>query len=1294
MVRRRQGRRAPHARKPAILLGVVMGVWLSAPAFAETAQVRAIRVSEAGGDTAVVISASARPTFTTWKLEQPARVVVDLSGVRLGNVEVPMDAGTYAVGLVSANVSEDEGGGSRTRIVLTLRQASDYRVEARGNDIVVRVIPHLRPAASKVAAPDPGEAEAKAQAQAKAEHAQAQAKAEQAQAQAKAEQAEAQAKAERAKAERAEAQAKADKAEAQAKADRAEAQAKADKAEAQAKADRAEAQAKADKAEAQAKADKAEAQAKADKAEAQAKAEKAEARAKTEAQAKAEAQLKAEAQSQAAAQANAENAKLKLQLQQARRDAQNAQAMASAASAEAERQKAAVARADEHARRAEHEADQAIRRAKLAERETLTAQQRETERDRALQKAAREVEMRTAALEAKAKHQDEQRQRLLEAERLVAEQKAKLRVAATELAEREQASRAAQAKRQRLEHTGASSPDKALAAAAVAKAEEERKNAADAAERSRKELTLAVATRRVEEARRQEEMRGRRDEEEKLKQAESARAAEETRLAQARTDRARVENERAKLEQERAQLEAARDALAAEVKRLAQASAPAKLAATAPAPVALPIPTPAKPVAKEEKTIVASAPPAPDSAKPVTRPRSITLRVPSRIRRIDFVDEPTRSSIIIDLEEPSAFAVERSANRRVSLRLDHADLPDELVRSLDATEYLGPVRLISSYQDPHARGTVRVDVDLAEDVPNRVRQDGNRIYWDFQKATPANGQKLPALGGPLPPSVLFVPARRVAGYSVTFPTAGEGARSAGRAGWAVRPEVPVGGKNARAARGVGRVAGRPDVRAGGAGGFPTRLAQAQPQTQAQSPARKAGEDDSPTGKRANLTGKKRYTGRRIDLDFKGADIHNILRLLADVGQMNIVTSDEVKGEVTIKMRDVPWDQALDVVLRAKGLGSVREGNLVRVAPLSVLEKELEQEIARQKQIAEVLPTETRLIGVSYAHASSLQDKARDLLSPRGKISVDDRTNNLIVSDVARNLQLIEDLVRNLDTQTSQVVIEARIVEANTDYARQIGIQWGGNTFMDASHGNPTGLVFPYNVGIGGGADDGSSPMSGLVPGARTGVAGGANPNFVVNMPAPAGLATGSAIGLTMGSVAGAFNLNLRLSAMESTGTVRILSSPRITTMDNIDATIEQGVSIPVSVVSAMGAMTQFVDAKLHLGVKPHVTNEGTVMLTVTVTKNEPDFVNTGARGDPTILKKEAKTTMLVRDGDTAVIGGIYTRNSGLSFTKVPFFSDIPVLGWFFRNRKENDNRTEFLVFLTPRIVNRARALGQ
>jgi len=172
----------------------------------------------------------------------------------------------------------------------------------------------------------------------------------------------------------------------------------------------------------------------------------------------------------------------------------------------------------------------------------------------------------------------------------------------------------------------------------------------------------------------------------------------------------------------------------------------------------------------------------------------------------------------------------------------------------------------------------------------------------------------------------------------------------------------------------------------------------------------------------------------------------------------------------------------------------------------------------------------------------------------------------------------------------------------------------------------------------------------------------------------------------LGSVSGAFNLNLRLSALESSGQVRILSSPRISTLDNVEASIEQGVSIPISIISAAGIQTIFVDAKLNLTVKPHVTNEGTVIMSIHVTRNEPDFTHTGARGDPTILKKEAKSVMLVRDGDTAVIGGIYQRNSGLSYAKVPFFADLPIIGFFFRHKRENDDRTEFLVFITPRIV--------
>jgi type IV pilus assembly protein PilQ len=434
--------------------------------------------------------------------------------------------------------------------------------------------------------------------------------------------------------------------------------------------------------------------------------------------------------------------------------------------------------------------------------------------------------------------------------------------------------------------------------------------------------------------------------------------------------------------------------------------------------------------------------------------------------------------------------------------------------------------------------------------------------------------------------------------------------------------------------------------------------------------------------------RRRYTGRRIDLDLKGADIHNILRLLSDVGQVNIVTSDDVKGEVTIKMRSVPWDQALDVILRSKLLGQVREGNLIRVAPLAVLEKELEQEIARQRQLQDVMPTETRIIAVSYADAKTLQDRAKDLLSNRGRISVDERTNQLIVSDVTANLGLVEELVRNLDTQTSQVVIEARIVEARSNYLRQLGVQWGGSGFRDAAHGNPTGLVFPSDVAVAGGASDAATPRAGLVylPNAAS------SPDFAVNLPAAVGTGSGGALGLMLGSIGGAFNLNLRLSAMENTGQVRILSSPRISTMDNVEASIEQGVSIPIAIVAATGIQTIFVDAKLNLTVRPHVTNEGTIIMNIHVTRNEPDFANTGARGDPTILKKEAKTVMLVKDGDTAVIGGIYQRNSGLNYAKVPFFADLPIIGYFFRSRRENDDRTEFLVFITPRIANRGQSL--
>ncbi len=437
-------------------------------------------------------------------------------------------------------------------------------------------------------------------------------------------------------------------------------------------------------------------------------------------------------------------------------------------------------------------------------------------------------------------------------------------------------------------------------------------------------------------------------------------------------------------------------------------------------------------------------------------------------------------------------------------------------------------------------------------------------------------------------------------------------------------------------------------------------------------------------------GHRRYRGRRIDLDFNNADIHNILRLLAEVGGVNIVTSDDVDGTVTIRMRNVPWDQALEVILQAKGLGMVRRGNLIRVAPLETLEKERELAIERRKQLETLEPLETRLVPVSYATAAELEPRVEELLSDRGSVSVDERTNTLIVRDIADILDDVEELIRTLDTQTPQVLVEARIVEATSQYVRDVGIQWGGDVTMSTATGNPTGLIFPANLGFVGGNYDQQTPTGGLSPFQRQ----IASPNFAVNLPASTGTGAGGALGITMGALGGGVNLNVRLSAAESTGVVRIISSPRILTLDNHEAHIAQGTLIPYSQISAQGVQTAFQEAKLELRVRPHVTSDGSVSMHVKVTRDEPDFTRTSARGDPTILKREAETDLLIEDGHTAVIGGIYTRNTGRTVDQIPFFGDIPILGVLFQRRRVRDERNELLIFLTPRIVNRSEALSR
>lgn len=627
--------------------------------------------------------------------------------------------------------------------------------------------------------------------------------------------------------------------------------------------------------------------------------------------------------------------------------------------------------------------------------------------------------------------------------------------------------------------------------------------------------------------------------------------------------------------------------------------------------------------------------------KSAARPKAVAS-APStelcRVQDVRFEHGSLEDKVLIEVASGSAqYRIERSASGRLALVLDQAQLPEALVRTLDVSAFGGLVSAVSSYAPAGSKRKIVVEVEAAPGSEQRVTRRGSTLVWSFHKP----GSLPSSLTGVAPDGGVARKGRtvHVEAAPIDVPAVSEGF-SAGAKGVVETSQTDA------------------------AGAFtPAMMAQQRG---------------------------ARFTGRRIDLDLKDADVHNVLRLLADVGRVNIVTADNVAGTVTIRMRNVPWDQALDVILQAKSLGMVRQGNMIRVAPMAELEKEREAAIARRRQEVQLAPIETRLIPISYADAAALQVRAREMLSERGSIAVDERTNVLIARDIAGNLNQIEELVRSLDTQTPQVLVEARVVEATSRYLRDVGIQWGGDATFSSATGNPTGLAFPSSVGVVGGASDANTPTAGLSPFSNA----VANPNFAVNLPAAVGTGSGGAIGLSFGSIDNTINLAVRLSAAESSGMVRILSSPRILTLDNHEARIAQGTLIPFSQVSAQGVQTTFQEAKLQLLVRPHVTADGSISMHVKINRDEPDFNQTSARGDPTILKREAETDLLVMDGHTAVIGGIFTRNTGRNLDQVPFFGDIPLLGLLFQRRRASDTRGELVIFLTPRIVNRAEALGR
>jgi len=411
---------------------------------------------------------------------------------------------------------------------------------------------------------------------------------------------------------------------------------------------------------------------------------------------------------------------------------------------------------------------------------------------------------------------------------------------------------------------------------------------------------------------------------------------------------------------------------------------------------------------------------------------------------------------------------------------------------------------------------------------------------------------------------------------------------------------------------------------------------------------------------------KGYVGEKISIDFQDAELVHIFRLLADVSGCNIVVSPEVikkKDKFTMRLKDVPWTKALDIILRNYGLSKIVEDNVIRVAPTTDVTKE-EKEIAERKE-AEMLSGDmvTRSYQINYASVKDVKKAIEDLLKKRGEgktavtMSVDERTSTIIIRDVERMHKEYADLIETLDKPIAQVIIEARIVEASTTFTRELGIQWGADIRV-----NPNMKIGGVESLIGG---------KGFVSG---------NP-LLVNLPAPA---TG-AIGFGYIGAGSLRALDLQLSAMENTGKGKIISNPKIVTTDNQEAKIQQGKKIPYQTVSSSGTQTQFVDATLELSVTPHITPAKGVLMEVEIKKNEADFGQT-VGGVPTIDTKEAQTKVLINNGDTLVIGGIFKTNTTLSESYVPLLGRIPILGWLFKKRRVSDDTTELLIFLTPRII--------
>ena len=594
----------------------------------------------------------------------------------------------------------------------------------------------------------------------------------------------------------------------------------------------------------------------------------------------------------------------------------------------------------------------------------------------------------------------------------------------------------------------------------------------------------------------------------------------------------------------------------------------------------------------------------------VTSPR------PVEIESVDFDVKDGKSLLSVGLSGPGELIPVAAKGTTLGFGIKNATITSALRRTLDASAFPSAVKRVTPYTVLVGDGQdVRFAVELKGAVDYSLRQEGKRVLLTVDNQTFGQNQNVPGS------EVLPVPV------PVAMPTASTKPAS--------EPQTAVSTTSSPKAETAAGVAPSTVSTATASAGI---IGATPPQT---------------------------YSGQKITLVFDDADILNILQLIAEVSNLNIIASDDVKGTITLRLIDVPWDQALALIMDIKDLGMVRQGNVVRIMPKEKLRAMEEARMNASRTREKLEDLETELITVNYADLASVSKHVEGVLTKdRAGVSVsqDTRNKQLIVRDIPSNLRKIKDLVKKLDTPERQVMIEARIVEATSTFSRDLGVSWGFSS--EAEHRTSELANNQFNLGLGG--------------------------SFLITPPSAGSVldSAGMAAGFTFGKV-GSTSLDLRLSALEASGEGKVISTPRISTLNGEQALISQGTKIPYQSTGTDGTKTEFVDANLELSVTPVINPDNSMILDITATDSAiGSYVNTGVvnASAPSVDTREAKTKLLVRDGETTVIGGIFVETDTQSESGVPWLMKVPFIGHLFESTNKSNQRAELLIFITPHIV--------